>query len=169
MKRYFLLMLLIGAMFLAGCVTPASGYLPAAAISQNGFATDAAAQHTADGKEIKLWGFVDHANLYGDADAQEILGEWWSGDGPSATAWRFNLMAHADDQAGQSFAVHVPNDEGRDELLRNFLADAEAQRPTKVFVTGRLFTFDAPTNLANRTGLVMELDSSQAILLEERP
>ncbi len=126
-------------------MAPASDYLPASAISQNGFAKDAAAQHTADGKEIKLWGFVDHANLYGDADTQEILGEWWSGDGPSATSWRFNLMAHADDQAGQSFAVHVPNDEGRDELLRNFLADAKAQRPTKVFVTGRLFTFDAPS------------------------
>ena len=169
MKRYFLLILLAGATLLAGCVAPASDYLPASAISQNGFAKDAAAQHRADGTEIKLWGFVDHANLYGDADTQEILGEWWSGDGPSATSWRFNLMAHADDQAGQSFAVQVPNDEGRDELLRNFLADAEAQRPTKVFVTGRLFAFDAPTNVANRTGLVMELDSSQNILLEERP
>ena len=169
MKTCFMLMLLVGAMFLAGCVAPASDYLPASAISQNGFAKDTAAAHTTDGKEIKLWGFVDHANLYGDADAQEILDEWWSGDGPSATAWRFNLMAHANDQAGQSFAVYVPNDVGRDELLRNFLADAKAQRPTKVFVTGRLFTFDAPTDLANRTGLMMELDSSQAILLEERP
>ncbi len=150
-------------------MAPTSDYLPASTISRDGFATDAAAQRAADGTEIRLWGFVDHANLYGDADAQEILGEWWSGDGPNATSWRFNLMAHADDQAGQSFAVQVPNDEGRDELLRNFLADAEAQRPTKVFVTGRLFTFEAPTNVANRTGLVMELDSSQDIRLEEAP
>ncbi len=47
-----------------------------------------------------------------------ILGDWWSGEGPDATTWRFNLKAEADDEVGHSFPVHVPNDPGRDDLLR---------------------------------------------------
>jgi hypothetical protein len=46
------------------------------------------------------------------------------------------------------------------------MADASAQQPTKVFVTGKLFTFAAPANIAARTGLTMAVASSAAILLD---
>ena len=165
MKKCLLLIMLIFTAVMGGCDAPVGDYLPASAISRNGFAWDAASVGRIEGQAVKLWGYVDHANLYGDDGAREILGEWWSGPGPSAAAWRFNLKARAEDGAGQSFAVHVPNDAGRDELLRIFRADAESGRPTRVFVTGRLATFDAPTNAADRTGLVLETESSQDILL----
>jgi hypothetical protein len=84
---------------------------------------------------------------------------------PDAATWCFDLKARENDEAGHSFAVHVPADDGRDDLLRAFLADARAQRPTRVFLKGRLFTFDAPTNVATRSGLYMQLQSSQDILL----
>jgi hypothetical protein len=119
-----------------------------------------------DGQEIKVWGFVDSGNIYGDADAKEILGALWSSEGPDAATWRFNLKADPDDKTGNSFPVLVPNDPGRDELLRAFVADANAQRPTRVFVTGKLHTFDAPTNTGALTGLTIELRSSNDILLE---
>ena len=60
----------------------------------------------------------------------------------------------------------VPNDAGRDEILRRFVADAQAQQPTKVFLTGKLVTFDAPTNTGALTGLTLELQSSDDILFE---
>jgi hypothetical protein len=150
----------------AGCQQQAGGDVAASSISRDGFALDGAALRRLDGQEIKLWGYVDHGNLYGDAGARAILQEWWSGDGPNAKTWRFNVKANADDEAGRSFAVHVPNDSGRDPLLTRFLADARTGRPTKVFVKGKLLTFDAPTSGTLLTGLIVEPSSSRDILLE---
>ncbi len=140
--------------------------MAAAAISANGFARDREAMRKAEGQTIRLWGFVDHANLYGNAGARMILGDWWSGEGPGAAAWRFNLKAHAEDKNGQSFPVYVPNDPERDALLKKFMADAQAGRPTRVFVKGRLFTFAAPTQAGRLTGLYLKVDSSQDIRLK---
>jgi hypothetical protein len=138
-------------------------YIPASSISKNGFAINGDAMRKKHGQEILVWGFVDHSNLYGDEDAKKILEEWWSGDGPNAASWRFNLKAKEDDEAGQSFPVRVPNTPGRDDLLRAFVADARAHRPTQVFVKGKLSAFDAPTNATFLTGLYMEVQSSQDI------
>ena len=167
MNKYLgLVLILVVTTLLAGCNQQIGDYIAASSISKNGFARDTGDMSEVEGDEIKIWGFVDHANIYGDEGAKEILEEWWSGDGPSPTTWRFNLKAREDDEAGQSFAVYVPNDEGRDDLLKAFAADARAQDPTKVFVKGKIFTFDAPTNGMLLTGLYLELQSSQDVLLE---
>ena len=168
MNRYvgIVIMLVVTAFFLVGCSEQIGDYTAASSISENGFARDEKQMRELDGQEIRIWGFVDQANMYGDEGAKEILGDWWSGDGPSATTWLFNLKAREDDEAGQSFAVQVPNDAGRDDLLKVFVADAKAQKPTRVFLTGRIFTFAAPSNAVSRTGLYMELQSSHDILLE---
>jgi hypothetical protein len=76
------------------------------------------------------------------------------------------IKAQADDAVGKSFAVTVPNDAGRDELLRRFVADAQAQQPTKVFVAGRLTTFEAPSSDRVRTGLMLDVQSSSDIRLD---
>jgi len=151
---------------LSGCSERIDGYMAAASISANGFALDGEAMRQAEGQTIRLWGFVDHANLYGNAGARLVLGDWWSGEGPDATAWRFNLKAHTEDKNGQSFPVYVPNDPRRDALLKKFMADAWAGRPTRVFVKGRLFTFAAPTQAGLLTGLYLKVDSSQDIRLK---
>jgi hypothetical protein len=166
MRIKCLAIMLVAALLLVGCSQQAGDYIAASSISKDGFARDGDALRKMDGQEMKIWGFVDSGNIYGDARAKEILGDWWSGDGPSATTWRFNLKASVDDTVGHSFEVRVPNDQGRDELLKAFAADASAQRPTKVFVKGRIFAFDAPTNATALTGLRMELGSSGDILLE---
>jgi hypothetical protein len=155
--------LLIATLFI-GCREQTGDYIAASSISQNGFARNGKEMRSINGQEIKLWGFVDHSNLYGDEGAKRLLQEWWSGAGPSATTWRFNLKGKADDAAGQSFPVRVPNDPGRDDLLKVFLADARAGRPTKVFVKGKIFTFNAPTNVTGHTGLYMEVQSSQDVI-----
>jgi hypothetical protein len=156
------------ALLLCGCDRTIDGYLPASAISSDGFARGAETARGLQGQEVRLWGFVDHANLYGDAGTREILGELWGGAGPSGTSWRFDLLARADDPAGHSFQVHCPNDPGRDALLRRFVEDARAGRPTRVFVSGTMRSFAAPTNLGRRIGLSMETPSSLAIR-PERP
>ena len=153
------------SMCLAGCNEQKGGYIAASSISKNGFARNGDAMRKVQGRDIRVWGFVDHSNLYGDEGAKVILQEWRSGEGPDAATWRFNLKAYANDQAGQSFAVRVPNDPGRDDLLKAFLREARAHTPTKVFVKGKLFTFAAPANSAVLTGLYLELASSHSIKL----
>ena len=164
-KTKYLAIMLVAALLLVGCSEQIGDYISASSISKDGFARDAEALRKMDGQEIKIWGFVDHSNMYGDEDVKTILEDSWSGDGPNADTWRFNLKARADDEAGHSFSVQVPNDEGRDDLLRVFLADARAQRPTKVFLTGKIFTFEAPTNAAPLTGLYMEAQSSRDVVV----
>jgi hypothetical protein len=166
MNKYSCLILAFCVGLLAGCSQAVGGYVAASTISQGGFARNPAAVAALAGQDVQVWGYVDQGNLYGDAAARAILGDWWSGPGPDDATWRFNLKANADDAVGQSFAVYVPNDEGRDELLERFVADARAQTPTRVFVTGRLFTFDAPMNVTARTGLSLTLASSLDIVLE---
>lgn len=159
------LIVLVAALILVGCSPPIAGYTAAASISKGGFARDPDAVRQLAGQEVKLWGYVDQGNLYGDEGAKQILGEWWSGEGPDADTWRFNLKAAADDAVGDSFAVLAPDDAERDALLAAFVADARAQKPTRVFVTGRLSMFDAPASTATLTGLWLEVASSQDILL----
>lgn len=154
------------AVSLAGCGGQIGDYRAASSISRDGFATSAEDLNKLRGHEVKIWGFVDHGNIYGDRIAKAILGEWWGGDGPSSTSWSFNLKADEDDPVGHSFSVRVPNDADREALLSAFAADARSDRPTRVFVKGTLHTFDAPTNVAPRTGLYMELRSSRDIMLE---
>jgi hypothetical protein len=148
-----------------GCNDQTGDYSAASSISEKGFARDVVEMQRVHGQEIKIWGLVDYSNLYGNHDAKTILGDWWSGDGPSPTTWRFNLKAGQGDEAGDSFPVLVPNDQGRDELLGVFVANARAEKPTKVYVKGKVFTFDAPTNVRDFTGLYIELQSSQDIRL----
>jgi hypothetical protein len=159
------IILLVVTPLLWGCDARQGDYVPASSISRKGFAKDAEAVRAANGREVKLWGFVDHGNLYGDEGARKVLQDLWAGDGPSRTTWRFDLKAGRGDAVGQGMPVHVPNDEGRDALLRRFVADARAHRPTRVFLEGKLFTFDAPTNVVRLEGLYMELRSSDDILL----
>jgi hypothetical protein len=166
MTKYTILIMFVLSTFLVGCRSQIGDYTAAASISKDGFARDAQQVTDLQGQEVKLWGYVDHGNLYGDESAKAVLGEWWSGEGPDDYTWRFNLKASQNDAIGQSFAVYVPNDAGRDELLRTFLADAQEQRPTKVFLTGKPFTFEAPTNAGVFTGLYLELNSSGDVLLE---
>ena len=166
MRRLRLVGLLAVAIVLAGCPhDTAGGPIAASSISEGGFARDAAQVCALEGREVTIWGFVDHGNISGDEGAREILAEWWGGDGPDADTWSFHLKARADDEVGHSFAVRVPVDEGRDELLSAFVADARAERPTRVVVTGTLRTFDAPTQAATRTGLLMVVSASRDVSL----
>ena len=168
MNRQLTCILLVIAALLVGCNEKRGDYIAAASISKSGFAKNNTGKFKAHGQEIKVWGFVDHGNMFGNDHAKKILEDWWGGDGPNATTWRFNLKAREDDGTGQSFAVHIPNDEGRDKLLRTFVMNAKSGRPTKVFVKGRIFTFDAPLNISFSipAGLYMEVQSSQDILLD---
>lgn len=158
-----------GAESLPGaCATEPGEYGAASSIARNGFARNGQVIAGLDGGEVRLWGYVDHANLYGDAAARDILGAWWGGAGPDAGHWRFNLKASAADPAGASFAVQVPNDLLRDDWLRLFAADGAAGRPTRVYIRGTLHTFDAPTGGARLTGLRLELSSSMDMRLGNR-
>jgi hypothetical protein len=57
-------------------------------------------------------------------------------------------------------------DDRHDELVALFEATDFADKPTRVFVTGELYTFDAPMNFVRKTGLIMDVNSSKDILLK---
>lgn len=156
-----------GSDWLAGteCNEPLAGYNPASSVSESGFASDRLGAEILSGMETGLWGFVDHQNIYGDDRARDVLGDLWSGYGPDAGTWQFNLKANQDDSVGQSFPVQIPNDILRDDLLRVFLKDARSGRPTKVYLKGSIAIFPAPLNATTRYGLSMELQSSWGVRL----
>lgn len=153
------------AVVLVACDGRIGDYVPVSSLADAGFARDVEAARRLEGREIAMWGFVDHANIYAEPSTRSILGEWWSGEGPDGASWRFHLAAAADDPAGRSVPVTMPNDAGRDALLARFAADARAGRPTRVFLRARLFTFDAPANFHRRLGLAIAADSSAAVRL----
>ena len=158
--------LLLPILLMTGCNDNIDGYLAVKGIARNGFLIDDQAIGDLSGQQVRLWGYVDHGNLYGDSSARKILGEWWAGEGPDAGSWRFNLKADADDAVGHSFAVHVPNGEGRDALLKVFVEDAREQIPTRVFLKGKLLTFDAPTQFSGLTGLYLEVSSPEDVQVD---
>ena len=157
-----ILIVILTAISLAGCDERMGEYVAASAISDSGFAR-VPITPIADGDEIQVWGFVDYGNIYANGDAREILGNLWSGEGPDPRTWRFNLKAHNNDPIGQSFAVLVPEDNARNTVLKTFAMNARARKPTRVFLRGRMFTFEAPTNSGRRTGLRLELESGRDI------
>ena len=143
-------------LLLVGCVDKSlDGYVPASSFSKKGFAKNREQALTNRGKVIKVWGYVDGANVFSKE---------WKDNSPEK--WRFKLKAKPWEDAGQSFSIHVPVDDGHDELVTLFVANHLINKPTRVFVTGRISTFDAPMNFVRKTGLYMEVNSSKDILLE---
>jgi hypothetical protein len=86
----------------------------------------------------------------------------WRGTRPGDLA--FQSQGLSGRSPGNSFAVHVPVDGKRDGILGLFVANAGAKKPTRVFLKGKVFKFDAPTNFTRQTGLYVELASSDDIL-----
>jgi len=151
------------------CSEPLPGYVAAASISKSGFVSDEARVRNLLGREIGVFGFVDHLNIFGDEQARLILGDLWAGYGSDSATWQFKLKAKKNDGPGQSFTVRVQNDMLRDDLLRLIVQDAAAGRPTPVHLTGVISTFAAPSNARTLLGLSMELESSWDVHLGPRP
>ena len=116
----------VSSVFTYGCHERMGDCTAVSSISQNGFARNREQLLSMAGQQVKVWGYVDPSNMYGDEQTRKLLGEWWSGDGPTPDTWRFDLKGEAGDRAGHSIQVIVPNDGGRDALLRAFSADARA-------------------------------------------
>lgn len=152
----FVLLILIVPLFLGGCKDkPIGGYVPASSFSKKGFAKNSEQVLALRGKVLKVWGYVDGGNVFPKD---------WGDNQPGK--WRFKLKAKPSDDVGQSFSIHIPVDDRHDELVALFEATDFADKPTRVFVTGKLSTFDAPMNFVRKTGLIMDVISSKDIFLK---
>ena len=150
------LIILIAPLLLGGCVDkPIGGYVPASSFSKKGFAKNREEALAHRGKVLKVWGYVDGGNVFPKD---------WGTNQPGK--WRFDLKAKPSDDVGQSFSIHIPVDNRHDELVALFEATDFADKPTRVFVTGKLSTFDAPMNFVRKTGLSMDVNSSKDVLLK---
>ncbi len=147
-------LLVVGA---EGCERSIGPYRAASTISRHGFAHNRQKMLGAAGRRIRVWGFVDYANVYPDGPG---------GDEQDGHRWRFDLKAEAADEPGESFPVYVFKDRGRERLLEAFAENERAGKPTRVFITGIIHTFDAPTNFSLLTGLYLEVASSRDVRLE---
>ena len=130
-------------------------HVPAAAFSQSGFARARAKALKMRGREIKVWGFVDGSNVFPERGEDNHHGHW-----------HFHLKSKAKDQAGESFAIHIPVDEEHDNLVNLFEANDLASKPTRVFMTGNIFTFDTRVNFSLSTSFFMKANPSRDILLK---
>ena len=152
----FVLLILIVPLFLGGCKDkPIGGYVPASSFSKKGFAKNREQVLALRGKVLKVWGYVDGGNVFPKD---------WGDNQPGK--WRFKLKAKPSDDVGQSFSIHIPVDDRHDELVALFEATVFADKPTRIFVTGKLSTFDAPVNFVRKTGLIMDVNSSKDIFLQ---
>jgi hypothetical protein len=148
---------------MAGCDRSSYDHLPASSISKDGFARDGEAMRAANGTEIRVWGFVDYANVdYGvvpaPADAR-LPGA------AAALTWSFNLKAKENDAPGHSFRVVVPEDEAAGNLKQKLVEAGRSGRPVRAYVTGSIRTFEAPANLRRYTGFYLVVPRSQAVSL----
>ena len=159
------MLMLALVVYLTACERRLGDCEPIGVLASNGFARTADALLGEGAREVCVWGYVDRGNLYGDPAVRRLLGDWWSGPASSVDTWRFDLLGQPDDAPGQGVAVHVPNDVGRDALLRGFAADADAGRATRVCARGRLVGTPAPTNLRMLTLLTLRATSSSDIWL----
>lgn len=166
MAAYCLRLALLNQQNVADCGQSPDGYMAVSDFSKRGFARHGKKGETLLDREIRFWGFVDYQNIYGDEEARKVLGDWWSGYGPDESTWRFNIKANARDKAGQSFAIYVPNDMLRDDILRIFLRNARQGLPTKVLLKGVITSFEAPANVTGLHGLSATLQSSRDIHLQ---
>ena len=149
------LLIAIVVVVLVGCGHKSiGGYVSASSFSKKGFAKSHKQALALRGKILKVWGYVDGSNVFPE--------EWMDNQ---TGKWRFHLKAKPSDHTGQSFAIHIPVDDGHDKLVALFKANDLAHKPTRVFVTGKISTFDAPMNFVRKTGLYMEVNSSKDILL----
>ena len=157
MKNLLLFAVLVSLpLLLGGCVDKSmGGYVPASSFSKKGFAKNREQVLALRGKVLKVWGYVDGGNVFPKD---------WGDNQPGK--WRFDLKAKPSDEVGQSFSILIPVDDRHDELVALFEATDFADKPTRVFVTGKLSTFDAPMNFVRKTGLSMDVNSSKDILLK---
>ena len=84
MAKRFLFWVLVLVILMTGCDNSADeyfaeSYIPVSSISEGGFARNETELQDIQSQEIKLWGYVDHRNMYGNQSAKQILQEWWSG------------------------------------------------------------------------------------------
>ncbi len=146
----------LSVVIMSGCHQQIGSYVAASSFSKNGFARNRKQMIRAHGTEINTWGFVDYSNIFADGV---------DGSHSHPTRWRFDLKAKPDDDAGSSFSIYLPKDDGRYRLLNTFIENEKKGRPTRVFVKGKIFTFDAPINFYLLTGLYMEVRSTLDIRL----
>jgi len=166
MNRTCLLAALVAMTPLWGCGDARRECVAASSISRNGFAIDPDAVRRLEGQTVRLCGFVDHGNVGVESGAGGS-GEHSAGAGvPHAEVWVFHLKAGPGDAVGQSFAVRVPADGRAAELEAAFREDARRGRATAVHVSGRIETFDAPTNVRHLVGLRLQVRSSADVRLD---
>ncbi len=141
------ILLLLAAAWLAGCDEPAGEYLPASSIARKGFVRDHQSISELQGVQggpVRLWGFVDHGNLYGDGRAKRVLAEWQERDGPDADTRRFDPKAEATTRWGACSRCSSPTMRGARTFLERFVADTGRGAPRRLYA-GQ-FKFHAPTD-----------------------
>ncbi len=151
----FLIILILPLLLGGGEDKPMGGYVSASSFSKKGWAKNRKQALAHRGKVLKVWGYVDGSNVFPKDSDHNQPGKW-----------SFHLKAKPSDHTGQSFPIIIPVDDGHDKLVALFEANDLADKPTRVFVTGIISTFDAPMNFVTKTGLSMKLNSSKDILLK---
>ena len=105
-----------------------------------------------DGQLVKVWGYLDTHNIFDGSQGDEVE--------------RFFIAEKLDPQGfgdGQVIEVHLLQGKDNTSLFEQFTA---VQEPQKIFVTGTLKGYDAPTNLTCEKMLILEVEDASQVTLE---
>ncbi len=158
--------LFLSILLLSGCIKPLpeiEGHMPLADIVKKGFARDKKFMLRQEGREIRIWGYVDHANIslkQGTIEKQPLN---WDTPGNDEVSY-FDLKARQTDGPGESIRIRIAGDPGPYKDLFNKLRDMEtSDRQAWVLVTGIVRTFEAPTNTGLLIGVSIDVTSPENV------
>ena len=137
---------------------PETTVIPASSISRNGFARSRTRMKKLDGQVIRVCGYVDYSNFFPES---------LDGRGVYTNVWRFNMKSAPDDAAGKSFGIRVKKDEARSTIQQRIRDNMLAGKPTKVYISGKVSTYDLSTNFRRLTGFHIDVSSSTGISFQE--
>jgi len=158
--------LVVSVFLLSGCIRQlpeTDGHMALANLVKRGYARDKEYIRNQEGSEIRIWGYVDHANISLSEGTIENKPLDWTilkNDGGSY----FDLKARLNDDAGESIRIRIIGSEEQYKEVFKKLRDMRTVNPqTPALVTGIMRTFEAPTNTGLLIGVSIDLESPENI------
>lgn len=152
---------------LLGCqpVLPVkNGYTSVSQITKNGFARDKNDIRKLEGKEVKIWGYLDTHNISLRENIIKNQPSWWSETPMDSNAY-FDLKSYISNESIGSIRVYVGRDSKKyKEIFKKFRDAKESE--TIVYVIGKIHTFEAPMNFNTSVGVTIKVNSPSGISIE---
>ncbi len=161
-NKILIISLLFPAVFLAGCqifLPQFEGYTPLANIACKRFARNKKTITRLEGKTIKLWGYLDSANIFPPKSGPARFHES-----------SFHIKPLVNDGPGESIPVLLEGDKKQyADLFKKLNTFAKQhERETIVLLTGTVQATEMETNFNTLAGVVIHVNSTENIQFRQK-